>query len=276
MSLREGSIALGLAALLSLSAAAHASLTSINPLGGGDGSERCLVGATSRCSGGAYSGAMSIISIFERDLGYAQGSFVRVDDGLDKIWANTADHGGSVQALARYANDSSRLGYDAGSGFTPLTSVIADNTVRVNHPPSYFADAHRVDLKQVADQWTTIPLAAGAPFALILDNLSMGYRLTSNPGTGVGSAGYANSGLTNLDFMVTFLVPGATPHYFVAWEDRSPASGTTFDHDYNDYVVELQFVQPLPVPASAALFAAGLAGLGGLRLRSRLGVGAGA
>src|SRR5262249_28779811 len=101
-----GARALALA-MLSASMSAQAAFTSINPLGGGDGSERCLVDASSRCGGGAYSGAMSLISVFEKDLGYAQGSFVRVDDGLDKIWANTGNGSGMVQALARYANDSS-------------------------------------------------------------------------------------------------------------------------------------------------------------------------
>lgn len=263
--------ALVFCSLLAASVAAQAELTSINPLGGGSGGERCLVGADSRCSGGAYAGAMSIISVFEKDLGYAPGSFIRVDDGIDNIWTNTVNQGGAVQALARYANDNSRLGFDAGAGFVPLTGVIASNTVRINHPPSYFADAHRSDLRQFADQWTTIPLPAGTPFALVLDNLTMDYRITSNPLSGVGSAGYVNSALKNLDFMVTFRTPGPNPHYFVAWEDRAPLQGNTFDHDYNDYVVELQYVQlaPLPLPAPVALFAVGLIGLGGLRLRSR-------
>src|SRR5262245_34141949 len=166
-------------AALAASAAAQAALTSVNPQGAGNGGERCLVGSASRCSGGGYAGAMSLIGLFEKDLGYAPGSFVRVDDSVDRLWTSVPGQTGTVQALARYASDSSRLGFDAGGGFVGLTGVVGNSTVRVNHPPSYFADAHVGDLKQVADQWTTIPVAAGTPFALVLDNQSSGYRITS-------------------------------------------------------------------------------------------------
>jgi hypothetical protein len=82
-------------------------------------SERCLVGTARLCVGGAYNGAFSLINVFERDLGL--GSFVRVDDDDDRIWANTRPGGGQVQALARYASDTSKLGLDAGGGYIDLT-----------------------------------------------------------------------------------------------------------------------------------------------------------
>jgi hypothetical protein len=249
--LRFASLVLGFIAF-----AASASMTYVNPLGAADGSERCLEGY--QCAGGSYDGALSLISIFEKDLGFAPGSFTRVDDALDRLWANTLAYGGEVQALARYAGDGSKLGYDAGSGYVGLTSVVADRRVRVNHSASWFGDTHSGDLVKVADSWITIPLAAGAPFAFILKDITMDYKITSNPGPGVGSAGYANSGLTLLDYMVTYRVPDSVPHYFIAWEDRNPLLGNMGDRDYNDLVVEVRYANPVPEPESYALLLAGL------------------
>jgi hypothetical protein len=235
-----------LAALVlgSVAFAASANTTYISPLGGGNGSERCLEGY--QCAGGSYDGAFSLISIFETDLGFAPGSFTRVDDALDRLWANTLAYGGEVQALARYANDRSRLGFDAGAGYASLTNVVSDGKVRVNHSPSWFGDTHAWELVTVTDSWTTLPLAAGVPFAFVLNDVTMGYKITSNPDSGVGSAGYANSGLTHLDYMVTWRVPGALPHYFIAWEDRNPLQGHMGDQDYNDLVIEVRYANPVP------------------------------
>jgi len=239
---------------------AHATTTSVNSLGGGDGSERCAQGAT--CAGGAYGGAFSLISLFEKDLGLAAGSITRVDDDFDKLWTNTVTNGGQVQALARYASDNSRLGYDAGAGFVPVTSTLANKKVLVNHSASWFGDTHPSDLMTTADSWLTLPLAAGAPFAFVLEDLTMNYRITSNPGPGVGSTGYANSGLSALDYMVSFRVPDTMPHYFVAWEDRNPLLANTGDHDYNDFVAEVRFANPIPEPETYAMLLAGIGMIG--------------
>lgn len=250
-----------------LASPAHAALTSVNPLGGGDGSERCLQGAT--CSGGAYNGAFSLVSIFEKDLGFAPGSFMRVDDSDDKIWSNTVTNGGQVQALARYASDSSRLGYDSGTGFVPVTSTLTNGKVLVDHSASFFGDSHPGDLVTTADSWLTLPLAAGVPFAFVLQDFTMNYRITSNPVSGVGSSGYANSGMAALDYMVTYRVPDSVPHFFAAWEDRNPLLGNTSDHDYNDFVVEIRYANPLPDGRTYALLAAGFALLGFVARRAR-------
>jgi len=263
---RALAIGLGLAVLALASSGAGADTTFVNPSGGGSGSERCLTGTT--CVGGAYNGAFSLMQVFDNDLGPGV-SLVRVDDGLDRIWANAASNGGQVQALARYAGDNSQLGFDAGAGYQTLTGVfLPNNKVRVNSASSFAGDPRSGDFIVMADSWTTIPLAAGLPFAFVLNDLSMAYRITSNPGAGagVGSSGYANSALPNLDYMVTFQVvsaaAGPQQHYFIAWEDRNPRLGNTGDFDYNDYIAEVRFANPVPEPQTYALLLAGLLLLG--------------
>jgi len=221
---------------------AHAEITTpVNAQGGGDGGERCLAGY--RCVDGIYDGALSLISIFEMDLGFAPGDFTRVDDALDTLWSNSLTHGGQVQALARYADDRLRLGVDGGDGYLNLTGVVSDGKVRVNHAPWWFGDTHAWDLVKVADSWIDIPLDAGEPFTFVLDNLTLGYRVGSDQAAP--------------DMMVTWRVPDTVPHYFIAWEDRFNG-----DFDYNDLVIEVRFASPAPEPQSYALLLAGLAFLG--------------
>jgi hypothetical protein len=207
---------------------------------------------------------MSLLSIFEKDLG--KGPFVRIDDATDKLWENLSSQGGQLLALSRYAGDSSRLGIDGGGGFQALTGSVGNGKVQVLHNTAFFGDSRPADLVQVANPaWTTIPVAAGVPFAFVLDDLSMGYRISSDP----ARAGYANSGKSSLDYMVTFQVPDSVPHYFIAWEDRDPRSNSLGDRDYNDFIAEVIWSQPLgsftvsavPEPSALLLMSLGLAGL---------------
>jgi hypothetical protein len=240
--------------------------TYVNPDGGFGEDERCLVGANGMCQGGAYNGAISIIHALEMDLG---GSLVRVDDGLDRIWQAIANQQGNLVGRARYAADALRLGYDSGAGYVDLVGNIPTGQVRVTAANlGMFSGAQStnyVDSFQAVGNWTPVSLAPGTLFAFILSDLTLTNRWTSNnSGTGVGSAGYANSG--NLDdHMVTFQF--SPTHYVIAFEDL-PFSGS--DRDYNDMVLEVRWLTPVPLPAALPLLLSGLLGLVGFMRRAGL------
>jgi uncharacterized protein DUF4114 len=244
--------------------AANAAMTSVHSQGN-FGNERCLVGnAAGLCVGGAYDGAVSIIHAMEMDLDLATGAIARVDDSFDQIWTATIDNGGRVLARARYADHDLDLGFDAGGGYVKLMDNIGDGRVRVGSPNEFNFDTHDEDFQQVPNTWQRIPLNAGALFAFILRDLTVNpdnYWTSNNSGPGVGSAGYANSG--GDDHMVTFRVNQT--HYFLAFEDLLLGQS---DHDFNDMVVEVKFVNPVPLPAALPLLLSGIAGLGFLRRRA--------
>jgi hypothetical protein len=222
---------------------------------GNYGNERCLVGAGGICSGGAYNNSLSMVSIFQNDLG-AGNTLVRFDDSFDKLWMNTVTDGGQVQALARYAGDNSTFGYDAGAGFQLLSGILVSSKVRVNNASAYLGDTHTGDFVVAADSWTTIPVVAGTPFAFMLNDPVSGL-LSSNNGVGA------------FDNMVTFQVylnGVGQQHYFLAWEDR----GISSDKDYNDYIVEVQFTNPVPEPEIYAMLGIGLGLMGWVGRRKKL------
>ena len=234
--------------LLLVATSAAAAPTAINPLGAGSGNERCVTG-THCPGGGSYGGTASLLGIFESEIG--KGPLSRIDDDYDAIWKATGSGTIAVRALARYAGDSSVLGLDAGSGYSALTEILANGKVRVADPEDYRADARRGDFSPLPANggWHAIALAPAESFAFVLNDITMGYKLSSNP----GMAGYANSGLTFLDYMVTWKVNDVVPHYLIAWEDRDPRNRSTTDHDYNDLLVEVLYAQPLLLPDAPAL-----------------------
>jgi hypothetical protein len=241
--------------------AAHAAMTFVDPLGN-HGNERCLVGAVCGGPGTAYNGEVSIIHALEIDTGL---TLVRADDSFDRIWQATIASGGQVLTRARYAAHTLELGYDAGAGFQFLLDNVVNGEVLVKDP-TMFSGAHASDFVAFTNQtkaWTNIPVSPSAVFAFVLKDLSSGKVWTSNNGgSGVGASPYDNTA-NGQDHMVTFQ---AEPnHYFIAWEDLPLSSS---DLDYNDMVLEVRFVQPVPLPAGLPLLVSGLLGLSVLRRRA--------
>jgi hypothetical protein len=255
-------VALGVAAG-TLASTAHATQTFVDPRGN-FGAERCLIGNGGICAtGGAYGGDISILRAMEIDQDLAAGSLVRVDDDFDRIWQSVVTSGGQVLTRARYAAHTLSLGFDGGSGYTFLMQNVGDFKVRVDNAADFAGTAHASDFQTWAPNWVNIPLNAGASFAFVLRDQSTGTDWTSNNGSGgVGSAGYANSGAE--DHMVAFRADA--DHYFLGFEDLRTAES---DFDYNDMVVEVRFVHPVPLPAALPLLLSGLFGLGFVRSRRR-------
>lgn len=260
---RNLSTVLASLAMSAIAAPSYAALTTyVNPQGGTNGNERCLVGPICM-GGGAYNGTVSLLGALERDMGLAAGSITGVDDGIDQIWRSTVNSGGQVLARARYAGDGLDLGYDSGSGYLQLIGNVANRSVLVNDPTMFSSDPRAGDFAAIGNtSWTVIPVDTSMMFAFILDDTTTGSKWSSNnSGSGVASNGYASSGNRN-DHMVTYRI--SDNHYIIAWEDRSL---TGADKDYNDFIAEVNFVTPVPLPAAIFLFGPALLGLIGLARR---------
>ncbi|HZF30391.1 MAG TPA: DUF4114 domain-containing protein [Gammaproteobacteria bacterium] len=245
---RASVLAVGLAAS-AVAGVAHATTTFVDPRGN-FGNERCLYGNGLTCgTGGSYGGDISIIHAMEIDQDLAAGSIVRVDDDLDKLWESTIANGGQVAARARYAAHTLSLGFDAGGGYTFLMQNTGDFKVRVDNAADFAGTMHASDFQTWAATWTNVPLSAGADFAFVLrDQTSGDFWTSNNGGSGVGSAGYANSGGT--DHMVAY--KAGADHYFLGFEDLRP--GET-DSDFNDMVVEVRFIHPRSLRRPSVLVA---------------------
>jgi hypothetical protein len=260
------------AGLTTLAGVARGQTTYVNPDGGFNQDERCLVGVNGVCQGGTYDGAMSIISIIQTDLGGVP--LTRVSDGLDRIWEaiGNANNPGRLVGRARYAAHNLELGYDLGAGYVPLVSNIPNGEIRVTQAmfPLFAGETSYPDaIVSMTDPWPWQPviLTPGTLFAFILSDLSTSGPTrwsSNNTNTGVGSTGYANSGSPFEDHMVTFQV--SEMHYVIAFEDLPFATG---DEDYNDMVLEVKWLAPVPLPAGLPLLLSGLLGLAAFARRNR-------
>jgi len=160
------------------------------------------------------------------DTVYGAGNFTRVDDSTDVAWAGL---NGVINFKAIYAGNSQAL-FTAGLGGSPESTVI------LSSPGS------TAGITPSRDGNIATFTPAAQPF-LFLDKSG-------------GTLAYSDSALSTslADRMVTFAVTGYMnsgsfvafadgPHYVIAFED-----GTDFD--FNDLVVEVQGVAPVPEPTT--------------------------
>ena len=113
---------------------------------------------------------------------------------------------------------------------------------------------------------------AGDTLTFVLQNVTEGYSVSSNPAANVDgdqhvySVAYTNPG--------PFQITGIPSGIFVAFEDRLPPPynpGTATDWDYNDdsFVFTNVSSTTTPLPATLPLFASGLSALGLLGWRRK-------
>ena len=247
----------------------RATTTIVTGLGAGNGSERCVTGASQNggtCGAqGAYAGLTSMVQLFADSQG---ATLTRIDDTDDELWQVVAP-GAGVFAIGRSASRSFALVTIPGSGAGASTQVLApfaSNAFRLPSIPT--GQNGNADLSVLSGYYN----ASGKPasFATVSQSGDFQFAIQQVGGTDLWSSETANNS-DGLDHMVTwqlsdsYLTANHLVWYIAAFENAaSPGS----DRDFNDYVFLLQNVDPVsgaPEPATIVLIGFALIGLPAVR-----------
>jgi hypothetical protein len=177
---------------------------------------------------------------------YGLSNLQRVEDeGIgetDQLWNNL---GGEVHARARFALTRQIFGYfvgPSGEDFEVLFTARDDGYI--SWLSASFSPSETGSVFRFADRPRTDRIWSSRPSDHLggMDQM-VTYRITGNDGSPENQIG----------------------NYVLAWEDESWLG----DRDYNDLVVEVSGVSPVPEPATLALFGMGLAGFVSWRVKRR-------
>jgi hypothetical protein len=160
----------------------------------------------------------------------------QVSDSLDNLWTET---NGKVRVEVRYAGYGQELGYFYNGSYTPLINAISNaiynyTIVDINVPNGGpFSWVDRAVDETTKDTWTW----------------------------------YSNDLLNSdhMDHFIAFTTPNAG-EYILAFEDWP---GDLGDKDYNDLIVKVTQVAPVPEPSTLLLVGAGIIGVCLTRKRFR-------
>ena len=182
---------------------------------------------------------------------YGMSNLVRVADQYDQTWINT---GGTVSAMAGFADLTDIFGY------LPGTSGMDFHELYVS-PSGGGIKTSRTDYGMA-----TIDTGPIFRFGLRAGGLTFSSRVSDNH----------DSDWMSLDHMITFQVVGneggfnnQIGNYVLAWEDRPGLRFFGSDRDFQDLMVEVSGVAPVPEPGTVILMGLGLLALGYVRFRLR-------
>lgn len=199
-----------------------------------------------------------------------------LEDTLDDYWAISASGGSTatiIIELAGYAAGNIFGVYDAQNPNTlvPLFSGSASAGSQVWLSIKIDGSVHVVDPNTLAGGDTGIDFAANN-FGFYLTTTNTNPDLTYYSDTALNFDGFDHMAAfegTGQSVQLPGLVAGVwgSNEYVLAWEDLAGGDKNQ-DSDYNDFVVMVESVNPVPEPGSLAAFGFGIMGLLGFA-RSR-------